>query len=168
MTGPEQPIEPAKDAISPQALALAGQSHLEDADDSPMPFPTLGMAAGRGGAARNTSATSWSGCFSGLSPASCRGFRWTAGQRGRGRITQTRQKQAIRLWGAAEALREEIGCPLPQCLREEYNRNVAVARQTLGAEAFSAAWIEGHAMTLEQAVAYALEEGAVPTQEAGA
>ncbi len=35
---------------------------------------------------------------------------------------------------------------------------VAVARTALGEEAFLAAWEEGRAMTLEQAVEYALEE----------
>jgi len=32
------------------------------------------------------------------------------------------------------------------------------ARAALGEEAFAAAWAEGRAMTLEQAIAYALEE----------
>ena len=39
-----------------------------------------------------------------------------------------------------------------------YERTVAAARSTLGAEAFTTAWAEGQAMTTEQAVAYALAE----------
>ena len=35
---------------------------------------------------------------------------------------------------------------------------LSCARSTLGDEAFAAAWAEGRAMTLEQAVAYALDE----------
>jgi hypothetical protein len=35
---------------------------------------------------------------------------------------------------------------------------VSAAHQALGEEAFAAAWAEGRAMSLEQAVAYALEE----------
>lgn len=39
----------------------------------------------------------------------------------------------------------------------EYERSVAVARATLGDEAFEAAYAKGQAMSLEEAVAYALE-----------
>jgi hypothetical protein len=40
--------------------------------------------------------------------------------------------------------------------RAEYDRNVAAARAHLPATAFAAAWAEGQAMSLEQAVTYAL------------
>ncbi len=62
------------------------------------------------------------------------------------------------LWGAAEALREEIGSPLPPNSRESYDGAVSEARQELGTEAFMVAWAQGRAMSLEQAVATALEE----------
>jgi hypothetical protein len=68
--------------------------------------------------------------------------------------------RAARLWGAAERVREQIGSSLPpgECLR--YEQQVATARAALAdAAAFDAAWREGRAMPLEQAVAYALEEG---------
>jgi hypothetical protein len=39
-----------------------------------------------------------------------------------------------------------------------YERTVAEGRATLGEAAFAAAWTEGRAMSLDQAVAYALEE----------
>ena len=41
--------------------------------------------------------------------------------------------------------------------RAEYDRNVAGARSQIGAEQFDAAWVEGQAMTPEQAIAYALD-----------
>jgi hypothetical protein len=47
---------------------------------------------------------------------------------------------------------------VPPVARHDYDRDVAVARAQLGETAFAAAWAEGRAMTLEQAVAYALEE----------
>jgi non-specific serine/threonine protein kinase len=41
--------------------------------------------------------------------------------------------------------------------RRAYEESLAVARVALGEDAFAAAWVEGQAMTLEQAVAFALE-----------
>jgi len=42
--------------------------------------------------------------------------------------------------------------------RDDYERDIALARAQLGEEAFTAAWATGQAMSLEQAIAYALEE----------
>ncbi|MFQ5796796.1 MAG: BTAD domain-containing putative transcriptional regulator, partial [Candidatus Bipolaricaulia bacterium] len=68
-------------------------------------------------------------------------------------------ERAARLFGAAEALREAIGFPLPPSYRADYyDRNVAAVRTKLGEEAFAMAWAEGRAMTLEQAIAYALKK----------
>ncbi len=66
--------------------------------------------------------------------------------------------RVARLWGAAEALREEIGSPLSSNDRDQYDESVAAAREALGDDAFSTARAEGRAMTLEQAVDYALSE----------
>jgi hypothetical protein len=71
---------------------------------------------------------------------------------------QAQRERAARLWGAAEALREAIGALLPTSERPEYDRRVAVARSTLGEEAFATAWAEGAAMSLERAVEFALSE----------
>lgn len=67
-----------------------------------------------------------------------------------------RLEQAARLYGAAESMREAIGASLPPVDRADYERNVALARAGLSEKAFAAAWAEGRAMTLEQAVEYAL------------
>jgi hypothetical protein len=71
---------------------------------------------------------------------------------------QEQPERAARLWGAAVELRGEIGSLLPLNEREEYDRNIAMVRTALGEEAFTAAWAEGRAMTMEQAIAYALSE----------
>jgi hypothetical protein len=42
--------------------------------------------------------------------------------------------------------------------RLEYERTGAMARSHLGAAAFEVLWDKGRAMTLKQAIAYALEE----------
>jgi non-specific serine/threonine protein kinase len=69
---------------------------------------------------------------------------------------QGRQEQAARLFGAAEALLEISGVRLDACDRVDYDRNVAAVRARLGEAAFATAWTEGQAMTIEQAIEYAL------------
>ncbi|MFQ5794233.1 MAG: tetratricopeptide repeat protein [Candidatus Bipolaricaulia bacterium] len=71
-----------------------------------------------------------------------------------------RPERAARLFGAAEALHEAIGFPLPSIDRTlmDYDRNVSAVRAELGEEAFAIAWAEGQAMPLEQAIAHALEK----------
>jgi len=63
---------------------------------------------------------------------------------------------AARLLGAAEALRESAGVPLPPVHRVDYERDVALVRAALDEDAFAMAWAEGQAIPLEQAIAEAL------------
>ncbi|HEX9369598.1 MAG TPA: tetratricopeptide repeat protein, partial [Roseiflexaceae bacterium] len=74
-------------------------------------------------------------------------------------VGQGRPERAARLFGAAEALREAIGRPLHPGERTDYDRDLAAARAQLNQKSFAAAWAEGRAMTLEQAIAAALDEG---------
>ncbi len=68
------------------------------------------------------------------------------------------------LLGTAEALCAPLKHTLPVGMAAEYERTTAAARAALNAEAFAAAWEAGRAMTLEQAVSYALEpENVYPT-----
>jgi predicted ATPase/Tfp pilus assembly protein PilF len=71
---------------------------------------------------------------------------------------QGQAERAARLWGAAEALRDAIGAPLPPADRIRYQPYLTAASTSLGRAAFAAAWAEGQVMPLEQAVAYALSE----------
>jgi non-specific serine/threonine protein kinase len=67
-------------------------------------------------------------------------------------------QRALRLAGAAGALRDTLGgSPWPG-VRRELAAWLRPARRALGAEAAAAAWAEGQAMPLEQAVADALED----------
>jgi predicted ATPase/DNA-binding XRE family transcriptional regulator len=70
-------------------------------------------------------------------------------------------ERAARLWGAAEAIletTETLTSPhVPD--RSLHQRQVADARARLAAEAWQKAWAQGRAMTLEQAVEYALGDG---------
>ncbi len=65
-------------------------------------------------------------------------------------------EQAARLLGAAAALRDAIGAPLPPSDQADHDRSVATLRGTLGAHAFKIAWDLGRAMTPDQAIEEAL------------
>jgi tetratricopeptide (TPR) repeat protein len=65
-------------------------------------------------------------------------------------------ERAARLFGAAASLREAIDAPLPPFEATEYDSTVNRVRATLPAATHAAVWAEGRAMTLEQAVEYAL------------
>jgi non-specific serine/threonine protein kinase len=73
-------------------------------------------------------------------------------------IAQAQFERAARLFGALAALREAIGHPLAPADRAGYERSLAAVRAGLGEAAFAAAWEEGRAMRLEQAVRLALED----------
>jgi predicted ATPase/DNA-binding CsgD family transcriptional regulator len=68
-------------------------------------------------------------------------------------IRQGEPTWAARLWGAAQALREAMGTPLPPVYRADYEQAVTSTRSHLGEKAFAAAWAEGRAMTLEEVLA---------------
>ena len=63
---------------------------------------------------------------------------------------------AARLFGAADGLRETAGAPPFPPDRTRNQRSLAVARSQVDDTSFAAAWAEGRAMTLEQAIAEAL------------
>jgi len=69
-------------------------------------------------------------------------------------------QRAARLWGAAAARRETTGKRAAPASRATYERAMAVARIQLDEATFVAAWAAGRAMSLEQAIAYALGEDA--------
>jgi predicted ATPase/class 3 adenylate cyclase len=67
--------------------------------------------------------------------------------------------RAARLLGAARALLEAIGAPLPPVDRAAYERCVEVVRARLGDEQFAVAWGDGQRLTVEGAVVEALGDG---------
>ena len=67
-------------------------------------------------------------------------------------------ERAARLWGAADALREAIGAPLSPFERTELDTHTAAARTALGEEVFAAAWAQGRATPLNEAIEYALDK----------
>ena len=61
-------------------------------------------------------------------------------------------RHAVRLWGAAEVLREAIGTPMHPVERASYEHAIALTRAQLGEQRFHAAWAEGRGLTPEQAL----------------
>jgi hypothetical protein len=65
---------------------------------------------------------------------------------------------AVKLYGAAESLREVLGSPLPPNEVGTYEKHVARAREALDDETFEAACQEGRAFDIETALAFALTD----------
>lgn len=65
---------------------------------------------------------------------------------------------AARLIGCADAMREEIGAARPFLEQADVDRDVATIVAKIGKEAFEEAHQLGRAMTLDEAVAYALDD----------
>jgi predicted ATPase/uncharacterized protein HemY len=68
-------------------------------------------------------------------------------------------EKAARLFGFAEALVQQAGASLPPSDLNNYLTQKETVRSQVGDESFMASWLAGQAMTLEEAVAYALATG---------
>ncbi|MBI5302794.1 MAG: tetratricopeptide repeat protein [Chloroflexi bacterium] len=70
--------------------------------------------------------------------------------------------RAAQLFGATQALREKFGTPLSPGYRKDYEAYLAAVCAKLDDATFDAAWNEGRAMLLEQAIEFALAEIKIP------
>jgi non-specific serine/threonine protein kinase len=75
-------------------------------------------------------------------------------------------RRALRLLGAAQAVREAIGGPLPPDWQADLERRLSPAWLGLDAEAATAACAEGRSTPLEQALSYALAAGEIGRRSA--
>ena len=71
--------------------------------------------------------------------------------------------RAARFWGAAEALRETIGGPVPPADRARYQEDLASLQARLGEAAFAEAWAMGRELTLDELAAEAESLPAAPS-----
>ena len=71
---------------------------------------------------------------------------------------QEQGERAVKLMSAAEALREASSSPMTPQERVEYDNEVASLRTGMDEKSFVLLWEEGRAMTMEQAIEYALQE----------
>jgi predicted ATPase len=69
-----------------------------------------------------------------------------------------RSQQAARLFGALGAWYRSVGREVQYKPHPNHQLDLGAARAALGADAYDRAWAEGQGMTLEQAVAYALQD----------
>ncbi len=74
--------------------------------------------------------------------------------------------QMARLMSVVEAQREIIHVPLPPEDAQETEAQLAIARSHLGEAAFAAEWAAGRCLTLEEAIAYALQKFDAPAPAA--
>jgi predicted ATPase/DNA-binding CsgD family transcriptional regulator len=70
-------------------------------------------------------------------------------------VEQASNKEAIRLWAAAESVRSDLGYARFPVDRGPHQAAVATAKEALGADEFNAAWNEGAKLSLGEAIAYA-------------
>ena len=66
-----------------------------------------------------------------------------------------RWEDAMRMFGAANHLREQIAAPLPAAEMDAYEFGVGLCREHLSSEAFDQAWSAGRALSLDEAMALA-------------
>lgn len=64
-------------------------------------------------------------------------------------------REAARLLGSAQAMRDETGQVRFQIYARDYEATVAIVRETLGPSEFDAAWAQGAALSGAEAIAYA-------------
>ena len=67
-------------------------------------------------------------------------------------------RRGTQLWGAADSLRQAIGETRWPVEQAEYEQSIVTLRAALGEEGFAAAWAEGRVLSLDAAVALALQD----------
>jgi len=100
---------------------------------------------------RESLSLSWDAGLNPLIQSVFEGFACVAGAKGEA-------ERAARLWGAAQALHETKGIPRDTDFLAEADARISAVRSGMGEEAWGEAWRKGPAMTLDEAVSYALEE----------
>ena len=70
-----------------------------------------------------------------------------------------RADEAAVLFGAANAIREEIGTPIESFNAERVDRDVGSARQQLGVAVYDQHWHRGRKLDVAEAVELAMRDG---------
>ena len=151
-------------AVSQLEESLALCRELGDMRDIAMSLFTLGMIELIRGDLDRGAATLEEGARITRELKDRPGIAYHAWALGEVNALRGRPVRAARLWGAAEALREQMGMSLSQfdLAQSRYEQGLADVRSALSEASFEAAWAEGRAMSSEQAIDYALEEPEAP------
>jgi len=67
-------------------------------------------------------------------------------------------ERAIRLFGAAETLRQKIGIDMTTQEREEYEKEITNLKANMDEKEFASLWAEGRSMTMDDAIELAVSE----------
>jgi predicted ATPase/DNA-binding CsgD family transcriptional regulator len=100
---------------------------------------------------RESLSLSWDTGLNPIVQNALEGFACVAGAKGEA-------ERAARLWGAAQALHETKSIFRDANILAEADARISAVRSGMGEEAWEEAWRKGRAMTLEEAVEYALSE----------
>jgi tetratricopeptide (TPR) repeat protein len=100
---------------------------------------------------RESLSLAWGSGLNPLVQSALEGFACLAAARGEA-------ERAARLWGAAQVLHETKDIPRDTDFLAEADARISAVRSGMGEEAWEEAWRKGRAMTLDEAVSYALEE----------
>jgi predicted ATPase/class 3 adenylate cyclase len=73
-------------------------------------------------------------------------------------IVDEQNERALKLFAAADALREKVGAPMTSEEQAYFDEQMDVLRQGMDAGQFKRIWTTGRALTMEQALGFALEE----------
>jgi predicted ATPase/DNA-binding SARP family transcriptional activator/DNA-binding CsgD family transcriptional regulator len=142
--------------LTEEALAL--QRELGNRGGVPVELYNLGWMAllqdDLGRAAdlyRESLSLSWETGLNPLVQMALEGLACVAGAKGEA-------ERAARLWGAAQTLHETKGILRDTDFLAEADARISAVRSAMGEEVWEGVWREGRAMTLAEAVSYAVEE----------
>lgn len=76
---------------------------------------------------------------------------------GRAALLQNDGLRGVKLDGAASALRQTIGAPLPEAEQKSLNERLQGVRDSLGEAVVNEMWEQGKLLTMEEAIAFAME-----------
>jgi non-specific serine/threonine protein kinase len=79
-------------------------------------------------------------------------------------LARGQHEQSVRLWSAAQALRDDLTVPRSIDEAGEYDRQIGAARAALGEEKFAAAWAQGQTTGTDAAIAEAMQDDAALRQ----
>ena len=73
-------------------------------------------------------------------------------------MVEAQNERALKLFAAADALREKVGAPMTSEEQAYFDEQMDVLRQNMDTGQFERIWNSGRALTMEQALGFALEE----------
>jgi len=86
------------------------------------------------------------------------GLVWCLEKLGQVALGKENGEKATKVFSAAAFIRAAMGSAIDPFDQSEYERDIALLHKKLGEEKFNVAWNQGRALTLEKAIAFALEE----------